>query len=69
MKKKTQAYERASNDMLFFQKKRDELEVDVSIEKNWRQELQAELNTQQGLTRDANAQISALTDIKSENEK
>lgn len=61
--------EKQSHELIFSQKKQDALEVDLSIEKNWRQELQAELKTQLEINEVSKEQIVELKEFKIENEK
>ena len=67
-KRKSDNYDRISNEASFLQKRREELEVDLSIEKNWRQELQAELANQIELVNQLNGNIANLHDYKKENQ-
>lgn len=69
MKQKTKQFEKVSNDLTFYQKCKEELEVDLQIEKNWRTQLQAELASQKEMIRKLNEEVALLNVFKDENIK
>ena len=69
LNEKMDKFEKNSNDLLFFQKKKIELEVDLSIEKNWRQELQDELDKKSILIKSLSKDSQKLAELKKEYEK
>lgn len=69
MKHKTKQFEKVSSDLTFYQKCKEELEVDLQIEKNWRTQLQAELASQKEMTHKLNEEVAQLNVFKDENIK
>jgi hypothetical protein len=67
LKQKTKQLDQVSSDLTFYQKIREELEVDLQIEKNWRTELQAELTTQKEANQALSGEVSKLNVFKNEN--